>query len=155
MLRTLRRHDVRFIVVGGVAAWMSGAMVATIDLDIVHERSSANVARLLEALSEMSALHRDPAGRKIAPAADRLQGPGHNLLATSYGPLDALGVIGANREYSFLLPKSRTVVVEPGVDVRILDLETQIEIKEETGRAKDRAMIPLLREALRQRDKPS
>src|SRR5262245_25692569 len=100
MLRTLCRHDVRFIVVGGVAAGMNGAAVVTFDLDIVHDRSPDNVARLLEALREMSALHRDPAGRTIAPAADRLEGPGHNLLATDHGSLDALGVVGRGRDYA-------------------------------------------------------
>ena len=151
MLRTLHRHDVRFVVVGGVAAWMSGAAVLTVDLDIVHDRSADNVDRLMAALEEMSALHRDPAGRRIPPAADRLRGPGHNLLATDLGALDVLGLVGANRDYASLVSKSRRITLEPGFDVTVLDLETQIQIKEETGRAKDRAVLPLLRAALGQR----
>ena len=153
MLRTLRAHDVRFIVVGGVAAWMFGATVFTIDLDIVHDRSPENVDRLLAALHAMSALHRDPAGRRIPPAADTLRGPGHNLLATDRGPLDALGVIGSGHDYAALLPKSREVTVEPGLSMNVLDLEAQIAIKEETGRPKDLAMLPVLREALRRHKK--
>jgi hypothetical protein len=151
LLRALHRHDIRFVVVGGVAAWMSGVAVFTVDLDIVHDRAADNVDRLLAALNDMSALHRDPAGRRIPPAADRLCGPGHNLLATDLGALDVLGLVGAGRDYASLLPKSRRVTVEPGWDVMVLDLETQIQVKEETGRAKDRAVLPILRAALEQR----
>jgi len=38
-LAVLVRHDVEFIVVGGVAVILEGAPVSTLDLDIVHERS--------------------------------------------------------------------------------------------------------------------
>ena len=39
LLRVLDRHKVDFIVVGGVAAILEGAPVATFDLDIMHSRS--------------------------------------------------------------------------------------------------------------------
>ncbi len=42
----LSSHSVDFIVVGGISAVLNGAPVNTFDLDIVHSRDPANVARL-------------------------------------------------------------------------------------------------------------
>jgi len=42
---------VETIVVGGVAAVLQGAPIATFDLDLVHRRSEENVARLQDALT--------------------------------------------------------------------------------------------------------
>ena len=51
-LEVLGHHHVDFIVVGGVAAVLGGAPISTFDLDIVHDRAPANVARLLSALGD-------------------------------------------------------------------------------------------------------
>ena len=40
--------------------------------------------------------------------------------------------------------------IEPGLDVRVLDLGTLISIKEELGDPKDLAMLPVLRQTLRE-----
>lgn len=61
-LTALAQHEVSFIVVGGVAAVLAGAPISTFDLDIVHERSPSNAARLLSALTQMEARYRDPGG---------------------------------------------------------------------------------------------
>ena len=45
ILRALVEAGVEFIVVGGVAAVLNGAPVSTFDLDVVHARDAANVAR--------------------------------------------------------------------------------------------------------------
>ncbi len=46
LLRALTSAGVAFIVVGGVAAALHGAPVATVDLDIVHRLDTENVRRL-------------------------------------------------------------------------------------------------------------
>lgn len=43
MLRGLREAGVEFVVVGGEAAVLQGAMIFTQDLDIVHRRTPENV----------------------------------------------------------------------------------------------------------------
>ena len=53
MLKTLMRHDVRFIVVGGVCCVLHGAPINTLDLDIVHDRTFQNISRLLLALMQL------------------------------------------------------------------------------------------------------
>ena len=48
ILETLRRHRVQFVLVGGVAAVVEGAPVATFDVDVVHDRTEQNIRRLAE-----------------------------------------------------------------------------------------------------------
>jgi len=148
VLTALRRHGVRFVLVGGVAAVIEGVPVATFDLDIVPDRDPANIDCLTAALAELKAHYR---GRpNLHPTPDALRGPGHHLLMTRYGPLDVLGVIGKERDFRALLPHSRRRVLG-GTSLRVLDLETQIAVKEELDFAKDRAVVPILKAALRQR----
>ncbi len=46
------RHDVRYIVIGGIAAILHGVPRATFDLDLLIEATPQNAARLLAALAE-------------------------------------------------------------------------------------------------------
>src|SRR5215469_7809037 len=148
ILRTLTEREVDFIVVGGVAMVLTGAAYNTFDLDLVHSNSSENVARLLVALEELDAHYRVQPERRFRPNASHLTSPGHQLLHTRWGPLDLLGQIGKGRAYADLLPHSMLMEFRDGLSVRVLDVETQIAVKEETGREKDRAALLLLRHVL-------
>ena len=147
LLATLGRHGVRFVLVGGVAAAVEGAPVSTFDLDIVHEREPRNVERLVAALRELEARYRVRPERRRAPTAALLTGEGHHLLMTRFGPLDVLGVIGKGRGFESLCRTARRRKLGEFF-VRVLDLETQIAVKEELGFEKDRAMLPTLRATL-------
>ena len=46
-------HDVRYVVIGGVAAILHGVPRMTFDLDILIDPSPANAHRVLEALTEV------------------------------------------------------------------------------------------------------
>jgi predicted nucleotidyltransferase len=50
LLESLRDHDVRFIVIGGVAVGAHGYVRATEDLDVVPDPDPANLDRLVDAL---------------------------------------------------------------------------------------------------------
>jgi hypothetical protein len=151
ILKVLTRHRVDFVIVGGVSAVLHGAPVTTFDLDVVHSRESDNVARLLLALEELDAVYRAQPERQLRPGETHLTSAGHQLLLTKFGPLDVLGMIGKSRTWEDLLGGTRTMEMEPGIVVRVLDLETLIAVKEELGFPKDTAMLPLLRQALRER----
>ena len=151
ILRILTRHRVDFIIVGGVSAVLHGAPVNTFDLDIVHAREPANVQQLLAALEELEAVYRSTPERQLRPSESHLSGPGHQLLMTKFGPLDVLGMIGKSLTWVDLLPHTRSMEVEPGITVRVLNLGTLIVIKEELGDPKDLAMLPVLRQTLRER----
>ena len=134
---------------------LHGAPLTTFDLDVVHDRNRKNIARLLSALEELEAVYRAQPERQLLsglrPDESHLAGPGHQLLLTKFGPLDVLGMIGNSRTWEDLHGHTRTMEIEPGVELRVLDLETLIAIKEELGFPKDIAVLPVLRQAVKER----
>ena len=52
VFRSFHSHDVRYVVIGGIAAIIYGVPRATFDLDILIEASADNAERLLEALRD-------------------------------------------------------------------------------------------------------
>ena len=152
-LESLSEGCVEFIVVGGISAVLNGAIVDTLDLDIVHRRTPANVSLLLTVLESIDAHYRLQPERHLRPGMSHLSSTGHSNLLTTFGPLDVLGTVGSGLDYEALLPHSTEVEVRRGLRVRVLNLDKLIEIKEQLGSEKDRAVLPLLRSTLEQRRK--
>ncbi len=152
ILRTLSKHNVGFIIVGGVCAVLHGAPVSTFDLDVVHSRDADNLERLLAALDELEAYYRDRPGRKLKPKLSHIASPGHQLLMTNAGPLDLLGTIGNKRSYRDLIKNTDTLKVDD-LTVHILSLASLIDIKEEVGRDKDKAVLPILKQTAKEKKK--
>ena len=146
-------HRVNFVVVGGICAVLHGAPVATFDLDVVHSRDPANIRRLLKALRMLEARYRLTGRGHGGPDESHLASPGHQLLITRYGPLDLLGSIGAGRDYQALLGHTVRMRIGHRLTVRLLDLPTLIETKQETGEEKDRAVLPILRSTLEEKQR--
>lgn len=146
ILRALTRHRVEFIIVGGVASVLQGAPVVTFDLDIMHRRTDENVTRLLAALDDLYAMFRDDR-RRLRPTASHLIGPGHLLLTTAQGPLDVLGTIGAGMTYDTAIDDADAFDLEQ-MPIRVLALPRIIASKEQAGRPKDVATLPILRATL-------
>lgn len=154
ILRVLSRHQVNFILVGGVAAVLEGAPVSTFDLDIVPAPEQENQERLLAALRQLNARYLDPAGRHIPPDEAKLATLRMHQLVTDAGPLDVLTTIGNGLTYADLAPRTRDYEVEE-LRVRCLSLDAIIESKEQADREKDRAVLPVLRRTLeRRREQP-
>jgi len=151
ILRTLRSHDVEFIIVGGVSAVLNGAPIATFDVDIVHRRTRDNVARLKAALAELDAHCRNRPSQKVRPDTAQLAGPGRQLLLTSAGPLDVLGALG-DIEYEDLLTDTTEFMIDDISGIRVLNLDRLILLKEALGREKDNAVLPVLRRTLEERE---
>ena len=144
ILQVLRAREVDFIVVGGVSGVLHGAPISTIDLDLVHSRSGANIDRLLLALGALDAFARGRGEQRIRPDRSHLESPGHQLLMTKHGPLDLLGAVQGGRGYDDLM--AHTVELTLGtLSVRVLDLDTLIDLKERLGREKDLAVIAILK----------
>jgi hypothetical protein len=148
LLTALVDHRVDFVVVGGVAAVVQGAPVATFDLDIVPSLTGDNIEALTAALDELGATFR---GRpELKPDATHLATRGHKLLSTSAGPLDVLGAIGDDQGFEQLIAHVRTIEAWE-LKVRVLDLAEIIRIKEIVGHPKDQAVLPVLRRTLEER----
>ena len=150
LLRTLRKAQIDFIVVGGVGGVLQGAPITTFDLDIVHSRAAANIERLLAALEILGARYRTPGAEQKKPARSHLRSPGHQLLMTRAGPLDLRGSIGHGYGYNDLIGKTIEMEIGKGLQIRVLKLETLIEVKAQTAGEKDKAALIILRRTLQE-----
>ncbi len=150
ILGVLTKHQVEFVVVGGVAAHFYGASYTTKDMDVVYSRSAENIQRALAALDEMETIFRDFSGRRIAPNASYLASPNPKLLLTHYGPLDMLGTLSMEDDdtgYESLIGDATVVDLEE-CTVHVLSLPRLIAVKERLKRPHDLAVLPVLRAAL-------
>jgi hypothetical protein len=152
LLEAIAAAGVEVIVVGGVAAVLHGAPITTQDLDVVYRRSADNLNRLEELLQHLDAEVRDPAGRHLRPERSHLEADGMLLLNTRLGPFDPISTLADGRGYEELLPHTETVDAGD-LDLKVLDLPTLVEVKSQAGRAKDRAVLPLLLALLRERSR--
>ncbi len=144
LLRALQVAGVPAIIVGGAAAVIHGAPVTTQDLDIVPRLDAGDEDRLLALLGQLDARFRPVLpGRDLAPVREHLAARGQLNLITNLGPLDVLCRLHDQRGYDELLPHSREIV-DGDLRVRVIDLDTLIEIKRTTGRARDQMVVPIL-----------
>ena len=149
IIEGLIKADVKFILVGGLAAVIQGAPVTTMDVDIVHNRSSENIAKLFAFLKSITATYRRLDDKVIEPMEDDLSGMGHALFTTRFGPLDVLPVIEEGKTYEDLI--GHTVEIEfRGHVIRVLDLKMIIKLKRTSKDPKDTQRLPVLEETLRQ-----
>ena len=147
ILRTLVEYEVRFILVGGVAAILQGSPLTTRDLDIVFLASEENILRLGQALAALDAVYVDPAGRRIRPDAGKLRSMRLHLLKTRWGRLDVLRTVGDGLDFRALAPHTVAMQVEE-LTVDVLSLEKLIETKAHADRPKDHYQLPFLRQLL-------
>jgi hypothetical protein len=153
ILVALTEAEVEFVVVGGLAAVLNGAPLQTLDIDIVHARTPANVERLKKVLDDLDAVFRVQPERRMKPTIEYLSGGGHLNLTTKFGALDVLGTIGRGLGHEDLVADTEPVDIGDGVKIRVLKLGKLIELKEELGGEKDRAMLPLLRRTLEEKSR--
>ena len=118
----LSRISAKFILVGGLAAVVQGAPVTTMDVDIVHNRSSENITKLFAFLKSVYATYRRLDDNVIKPKKNELSGMGHALFTTCFGALDVLAVIEEGKTYEDLF-KHTVEIGFRGHTIRILDIK--------------------------------
>ena len=149
IIEGLIKADVKFILVGGLAAVVQGAPVTTMDVDIVHNRSSENISKLFTFLRSIDATYRRLDNKIIEPKEEDFSGMGHALFSTRLGPLDVLAFIEEGKTYDDLF--KHTVAIEfRGHTIRVLDIKMLIELKKTSKDPKDKQRITVLEETLRQ-----
>jgi len=149
ILELLNRHEVEYIVVGGVAAVIQGAPVTTFDIDTLVRVSEENATRLMHVLRELDARFREHQST-VRPTREDIMAGGHLLLMTRAGPMDVLGFIGDNERYEDLIHESSDVSMTVG-SFRVLNLEELVRQKKAANRPKDQAVLTLLEELLHRR----
>lgn len=149
MLRVLVAHHVDFVLIGGLAAAVHGSPYATVDVDIVPRRETANLQRLSDALDELDArvyvsvdesLRFAHDGRSLADAAVW-------NLSTTHGGLDLSFVPAGTAGYADVAQRAKPIDLG-GVTVEVAALEDIIRSKEAAAREKDNVVLPALRRLL-------
>ncbi len=149
ILGVLLGEGVEFVLVGALAAVAQGAPLTTHDVDIVHARTPENLDRLMAALGKVNARYRGRAPESpLSPDRAALATAGHSLMTTDFGPLDCLGAIEEDRDFDALVPLSLVVDFD-GYPLRVLGLETIVELKRKSRSPKDRLALPVLEATLK------
>lgn len=151
LFEVLNRHDVRYVVIGMLAAALHGSPLATQDADVCPARDPGNLARLAAALRDLDARLETP---------DRPEGvafpyDGKFLgevevwnFVTRFGHLDLSFRPSGTRGYEDLRREAVTLDVGGGLEVPVASLLDIIRSKEAAGRQRDRQALPTLRELL-------
>jgi hypothetical protein len=144
----LTDRDVDFVVIGGMAATIHGAALPTVDLDIMYDRSVANLERLAAVLASLPVRLRGAEDVDISVDARLLRGGDRFTFTSPLGDLDILATTEGASEYSEI--REHSIRVSVGTySVLVASLDDLIAMKRATGRSKD---VPKLAELLELRD---
>lgn len=154
LLKRLADNDVRFVVIGGVAATAHGSPLVTHDVDVCAPLDQDNLGRIIQALRDLEPRFRmHPAKPPLPEQAAQLAGFRNLCLVTQPGVIDILSEVTGVGSYDDVEQHSVTMDLG-GFQCRVLDLETLIIAKRAAGRNKDMRTVTEL-EAIRQRRRAS
>jgi predicted nucleotidyltransferase len=143
------RHEVAFIIVGGVAMNLHGSAHVTFDLDICYDRRRTNLKRIVAALAPYHPRLRGlPENLPFVWDMQTLQSGTNFTLTTALGDIDLLDEVAGVGSYAEALTAS-VIVPLYGIECRMLTLDSLIASKHAAGRTKDLLVLPEL-EALRE-----
>lgn len=139
LLETLHDHDVRFVVIGGVAVGAHGFVRGTEDLDLVPDPDSENLSRLTQALAALESTLPTVDERPFDPASDAsvIRRGGNVTAMTRFGGLDVVQRAQGVPSYSQLAEDA----VESellGIPVQVCSLAALRKMKQAQSRTQDR-----------------
>lgn len=139
-IRTLNEHRVRYLVIGGYAVAFHGHPRATDDVDVLIDRTEANLRRVERALEEFVGSRPPPEILRRPRGMVRIGGElTHVDITTKVDGLAAFEPLWARRERGELL----------GEPVSYLSLHDLLRTKRAANRAKDQGDIAVLEELRR------
>lgn len=141
MVQGLTTADVRFVVVGGVAAAAHGSQYVTNDLDVCYDAEPENVQRLARLLALWNAYPRgiEP-GLPFFMDERQFRAQPTMTLTTEEGDIDVLRHVAGVGEYADAYHRSVEVNAFD-VRFRLLDLPALIAAKRAANRPKDLAHL--------------
>lgn len=152
ILRSLKRHGIKYILIGGVAALIHDLPVpATVDIDITPARDSKNLHRLSKFLEDVDAAlwSADEGGTWFPrmPVEKWAQYDTLHLL-TRLGPLDIVFFPdGAENGFIDLVDSSESAVFN-GVPVMLVSVTQWRHLKESAARDKDYEHLRMVDESI-------
>lgn len=141
MLHGLTTTNVRFVVVGGVAAAAHGSQYVTNDLDVCYDAEPGNVQRLAALLASWDAYPRgiEP-GLPFFMDERQFRAQPTMTLTTREGDIDVLRHVAGVGEYANARDRSAEIDAFD-VRFRLLDLPSLIAAKRAANRPKDLAHL--------------
>lgn len=155
LLAVLDRHQVRYILIGGLAAVFHGSPFPTEDADITPDTGTDNLRRLSAALTELKARIRTetvPEGLPFAHDASSLAAVATWNLSTEAGDLDISFTPDGTTGYGDLARDAQSEELFGSV-VLIASLADVIRSKQAANRPKDQRVLPTLRRILSGRER--
>lgn len=147
LLRELNKHDVEYVLVGGMALNLLGLVRPTDDVDLFVRPTEENIARLRKALRTV---WDDPAIEEIAAAELAGETP-----FVRYGPpdcdliVDVISRVGTTFQYEDL---EFTIQPHDGISVRLATPRMLYRMKRDTIRGTDRGDAERLMEKFKFED---
>jgi hypothetical protein len=153
LLRSLREHEVEFVLIGGFALGFHGAERGTKDVDIVPDPDPENLEHLWNALQALDAEPAElaefrPEEIPVSFSVEGLMAGGNWVLHTRLGRLDVMQWVAGVDSYHEL--HAHAVVDEHpeiGHPIWIAGRDDLVTMKEEAGRPQDLIDIRALRMA--------
>ena len=137
LLAALAASNVEFVIIGGLAATLHGSARVTYDLDIVYNRTSENLFKIVTALSPYQPYLRGaPEGLPFKFDVETLKRGLNFTFTTSVGPIDLLGELSGIGSYEAVHARANTATMFDGTYL-FIDLEGLITSKRAAGRPKD------------------
>lgn len=133
----MARHEVDFVVIGGIAVLAHGHPRATFDVDVMASMTSTNMQRLAAALEELGARVRgvDAELLDVDPCdPEQLLSGANWILVTDAGWLDFMPAAEGARPYEQIAEAA--VPIRDGA-FRVVGLDDLIRMKRVSGRPKD------------------
>ncbi|MBN2318247.1 MAG: nucleotidyltransferase [Acidobacteria bacterium] len=150
LLKRLNAHQVKYVLVGGIACVIHGSQVVTQDTDICAPLNPENISALLNALADANPRFRMTHDLKMLPKqAEELTGYKNLYLITDFGQLDILSEITGIGEYAEVEKHIIRVDLED-IECLVLDLDMCITAKKAMNTPKDR-QVAIELEAIRER----
>jgi hypothetical protein len=138
VLATLNKHDVRYVLIGGLAANLWGLDNITQDVDVCYARERENIALLVKALKSMDAhLRGFPKGLPEIIDVRTFQLGDTMTFDTKFGKFDCLGTPSGTQGYKDLAEHATLMDVGKGTMVLVADIDDIITMKRTAGRVKD------------------
>ena len=145
ILRRVRAHGVRFVLIGGLAGKAHGSPTLTVDIDICPADESENLERLAAVLGELGATWRGASpDAPFHPTRETIERTELLTLVTDYGDLDVVRHPAGVDGYDELAANAVDAELDEGLAVAIASLDDLIEMKRAAGRPKDRIELEVL-----------
>jgi hypothetical protein len=143
ILEELARHQVDFVLVGGMATQAHGNTRMTNDVDVIPHPDPQNLARLAEALRALDARVLNPGHEDLEIDAAMLPRATIWQLATPHGDIDVLHEAPGAAPYDQLRERALVIALDE-LRIPVAGRDDLIRMKLARGRPVDRADVAAL-----------